>query len=186
MEVTIRMAAPEDAAALVAIYAPYVEVTAISFEYTVPTVEEFAGRIRKTLERYPYLVAEAEGKIVGYAYASSFHSRAAYQWAAECSIYVEQSCRQSGVGRRLYTALEELLRRQNVTNVYACIAYPNPGSVAFHGRMGYRTIAHFTRCGYKLGRWWDMIWMEKFLSDQPAKPVPFRPIGAVERPLPVA
>ena len=111
MEVTIRMAAPEDAAALVAIYAPYVEVTAISFEYTVPTVEEFAGRIRKTLERYPYLVAEAGGKIVGYAYASPFHSRAAYQWAAECSIYVEQSCRQSGVGRRLYTALEELLRR---------------------------------------------------------------------------
>ena len=185
MSVIIWDACISDAPRLLEIYSYYVQHTAISFEYTTPTQEEFCRRMRHIMSRYPYLVAEAEGKIVGYAYASPFHSRAAYQWAAECSIYVEQSCRQSGVGRRLYTALEELLRRQNVTNVYACIAYPNPGSVAFHDRMGYRTIAHFTRCGYKLGRWWDMIWMEKFLSDQPAKPVPFRTIGAVEGSLPI-
>ncbi|MBU5626895.1 GNAT family N-acetyltransferase [Oscillibacter sp. MSJ-2] len=179
MEISIRMATAEDAEALVAIYAPYVEQTAISFEYEVPAAAEFAGRIQKTLERYPYLVAERDGKPMGYAYASAFHDRAAYSWAVECSVYVEQGCRRGGVGRRLYQTLEELLARQNVLNVYACIAYPNPGSIAFHQHMGYRTIGHFTQCGYKLGRWWDMVWMEKMLAGHPECPEPLLPVGTL-------
>ncbi|QNL43357.1 N-acetyltransferase [Oscillibacter hominis] len=179
METSIRMAAAEDARALLAIYAPYVEQTAISFEYEVPTVAEFAGRIQKTLERYPYLVAERDGTPVGYAYASAFHGRAAYSWSVECSVYVEQGCRQGGVGRRLYQSLEGLLVRQNILNAYACIAYPNPASIAFHERMGYRTIGHFTQCGYKLGRWWDMVWMEKMLAGHPERPEPLLPIGTL-------
>lgn len=124
MPVLIRPAIPEDAEALLEVYAPYVLQTAITFEYEVPSVEEFAGRVRGTLARYPYLVAERDGKIVGYAYVSAFHARPAYDWAVETSIYVAQACRGGGVGRALYEKLEEVLRRQNILNLNACIAFP--------------------------------------------------------------
>lgn len=174
--VLIRTASAEDAAALLEIYAPYILETAITFEYDVPTVDEFARRITHTLRRYPYLAAETGGKIVGYAYASPFKERAAYDWAAETSIYVAQDCRGMGVGTRLYTKLEDILRRQNIVNSNACIAYPNPESIRFHEKMGYRTVAHFTKCGYKLGSWYDMIWMEKMLDshrEDPPAVIPF-------------
>lgn len=130
--VTIRMAEEADAAALLSIYAPYVEKTAITFEYEVPTVQEFKNRITSTLKRYPYLAAIRDGRIIGYAYASQFKERAAYDWAVETSVYVSGDARRTGAGSLLYEALENYLRRQNVINVNACIAYPNPGSITFH------------------------------------------------------
>lgn len=177
--ITIRTAAPSDTPALLSIYAPYVEHTAITFEYTVPTIEEFAAHVRCTLTRYPYLAAVQNDTVIGYAYASAFKERAAYDWAVETSIYVSRDARGAGVGTMLYEALEYNLKRQNVINVNACISYPNPGSITFHEKLGYKTVGHFTNCGYKLDQWWDMVWMEKMLGEHPASPRPFVPFPEV-------
>ena len=179
--INIRTASPSDAPALLSIYAPYVENTAITFEYTVPTPEDFRERIARTLDRYPYLVAQLNGTVMGYAYASAFHPRAAYDWSAEVSIYVSEDARGSGIGTRLYAALEDILKQQNIVNVNACIAFPNPGSISFHEKLGYQTVGHFTKCGYKLGRWWDMIWMEKMGQESRTGP---GLAGAADRPIP--
>ena len=178
--IKVQMVSPSDAEELLEIYRPYVAKTAISFEYTVPSVSEFQGRICHTLERFPYLKAVDEGKILGYAYASPFKERAAYSWAVETSIYVAQEKRRAGVGTALYRVLEEILARQHVTNVNACIVYPHPESIAFHERHGYRMVAHFTKCGYKLGAWHDMVWMEKLLALHPEKPQPVIPITQLD------
>lgn len=179
--VTIRIADIKDAPALLSIYSPYVEETAISFEYTVPTAEEFACRIGRTLEHYPYLVAVRENRAVGYAYASAFKERAAYGWSAETSIYVARDARGTGAGTKLYEALEHILSMQHIINVNACITYPNPASISFHEKLGYKTAAHFTSCGYKLGRWWDMVWMEKMLGGHPDSPSPFVPFPSLNQ-----
>lgn len=178
-EIKIRTATVQDAPALLAIYAPYVEHTAITFEYTVPSLAEFTRRIRHTLETYPYLVAESEGKIVGYAYASAFKSRAAYDWSVETSVYTDRGLQHQGIGTALYTALEEQLARQQVCNLCACIAYPNPASIAFHEGFGYRMTAHFTASGYKAGQWHDMVWMEKALCPHTIPPAPFIPFSKI-------
>ncbi len=179
----LRPACPSDAPALRAIYAPYVEKTAITFEYTVPDVGEFAARVRATLRRYPYLVAMRGGEIVGYAYAGAFGERAAYAWAAEMSIYLREDQRRQGTGRRLYAALEALLRVQHVQTLYACIAYPNgsddahltKNSAQFHAHLGYRLVGEFSRCGYKFGTWYSMVWMEKHIGAHEAAPQPVLP-----------
>ena len=117
MEFDIQVASPEDAPELLAIYAPYVRETAVTFEYDVPALEEFTQRVSRTLEKYPYLKAVKDGQIIGYAYASPFHTRAAYAWGAEGSVYVRQDLRRGGVGRALYQALEDALRMQNIYNI---------------------------------------------------------------------
>ena len=174
---SISVAAPENAEKLLAIYAPYVKNTAVSFEYAVPTVEEFRQRIEKTLEKYPYLVAEIDGETVGYAYASMFKQRPAYGWAVEVSIYVQRDKRGEGIGRKLYEALEAALTMQNILNANACIVYSEKeneylshDSMRFHEKMGYRLVGHFSQCGYKFGRWFDMIWMEKHLGEHTEAP----------------
>lgn len=177
----IRTVTPADAPQLLRIYAPYVEDTSITFEYEVPSPEEFAGRIRHILERYPYLAAEEDGTVRGYAYASSFKERAAYDWSVETSIYVRKDAGHRGIGTALYRALEEILAKQNVCNLCACIAYPNPVSIAFHEGFGYRTVAHFHASGYKQGAWSDMIWMEKELCPHAIPPKPFIPFPLVAR-----
>lgn len=175
--ITIRTATLSDAQALLNIYSPYVEHTAITFEYDVPSVEEFASRIKNTLQKYPYLVAEKNGRLLGYAYASPFHERPAYDWAVETSIYVDQNIKHQGIGRRLHDALEDALRSQGILNMNACIAYPpeedeylDKNSVEFHTHMGYRLVGEFYKCEYKFHRWYNMVWMEKLignhLSDQ--------------------
>ena len=172
----IRLATPADAEALLDIYAPYVRDTAITFEYVVPTVEEFRRRIERCCEKYPYWVAVEDGKVVGYAYASAFKEREAYQWAVETSIYVKMGERRKGIGRRLHEALEEALKEQGILNMNACIAFAKTedehltlDSVRFHYKMGYRKVAHFHKCGCKFERWYDMIWMEKFIGEHRKK-----------------
>lgn len=180
----IRIAAIEDAEALLAIYAPYVLHTAITFEYEVPTLPEFQNRIRHTLTRYPYLVAEQDGRLFGYAYAGPFHERAAYDWAVETSIYVDQACKGQGIGRQLYAALEDTLSRQNIVNLNACIACPaaedeylTRDSISFHRHLGYRLVGEFYQCGYKFNRWYNMVWMEKHIGEHRADQPPVKAFG---------
>lgn len=193
-ELKFRVARPEDAEALLAIYAPYVEETAITFEYEVPGVEEFRARIAHTLATYPYIVAVEDNKIIGYAYVGRLHERAAYDWSVETSIYVDRSARKHGLGRQLYERLEVILRAMNIISVNACIAYPgtnndpylNTNSPDFHAHLGYQLVGHFHACAYKFDRWYDMIWMEKWIAPHPAKPeamIPFPklPEEVVER-----
>ncbi|HEM2809177.1 TPA: N-acetyltransferase [Streptococcus suis] len=161
--INIRSAQIEDAADLVAIYAPYVENTAITFETEVPTVSDFASRIKKTLEKFPYLVAEEEGRVVGYAYASTYYARAAYDWTVELSVYIQQEARGKGIGSMLYDALEEELTARGFKNFLACIALPNPASISLHEKRGYEQVAHFKKVGYKFGSWHDIVWLQKSL-----------------------
>ena len=277
-----RVARPEDAEALRAIYAPYVEETAITFEYEVPSVEAFRARIAHTLATYPYIVAVEEQeanagtgrvdgasascidraeanagtahvdgtpvssapasgagevteahriseRIIGYAYVGRLHERAAYDWSVETSIYVDRGAQKQGLGRQLYERLEAILRAMNIISVNACIAYPgtmnpavdaataadrlqdahigigdpntadrarkdpregtvdsgvdigedpylNTNSPDFHAHLGYQLVGHFHACAYKFDRWYDMIWMEKWIAPHPAKPeamIPF-------------
>lgn len=179
----IRMATVEDAAELLNIYRYYVEKTAVSFEYEVPTVEEFRRRIGNTLKKYPYLAAVENGEIKGYVYASPFISRAAYDWCVETSIYLKNGEQKKGYGRMLYEALEEILARQNILNVNACIActdneevHLTNNSMEFHEHMGYKPVGTFHQCGYKFDKWYDMIWMEKMIGSHTVPPKPFIPL----------
>ena len=186
MAVTIRFARPEDASALAEIYTPYVLNTAITFEYTPPTAEEFRRRMEGIQRRYPYLVAEDAGTILGYCYASPFKGRAAYDWAAETSIYVRRDQHRRGLGRRLYAVLEDLLRAQGVLDMLASIALPERedeyltlDSVRFHAALGFREIARFPDIGNKFGRWYSMVWMDKVLGDHSPDPKPLLPVSAL-------
>ena len=166
----IRSATPDDAGAILDIYAYYVENTAISFEYDVPSEDDFRARIKKTLERYPYLVLEDEGMIRGYAYAGVFKDRAAYDRSCEVTVYVDHGYKGRGYGRVLYEALEKSLSQTEITNLYACIGDPveedeylTKDSENFHRHMGYTLAGTFHNCGLKFGRLYNMIWMEKIL-----------------------
>ena len=181
-EVVIRTARQQDAQELLSIYAPYGEKTAITFEYEVPGPEEFRERIANTLKKYPYLVAESEGELLGYAYTGPFVGRAAYSWSAEVSIYLRQDSRRMGIGRKLYEKLEDISGLQNITNLNACIGYPEQedehltnNSLQFHAHMGYDMVGVFHRCGYKFGTWYGMAWMEKLIGEHGRNPVPVIP-----------
>lgn len=171
-DIIIRGAMPEDAEALLTVYAPYVLETAITFEYEVPTAAEFASRIERTLQRYPYFVAVSDGEILGYAYLSPLGERKAYEHAAETSVYLRRDVRGRGLGKRLYQRLEEIAAAQRITRLYACIAYTaeedehlTNASTRFHERVGYTEVGHFHGCGYKFGRCYDVLWMEKVLAE---------------------
>lgn len=190
-KMVLRPARPEDGRELLEIYRPYVEQTAITFEYQVPSLEEFTGRICRILKRYPYLVAQEEGRIKGYAYAGPFKERAAYDWAVETSIYVQPDARGQGIGRLLYQGLERILKAQNILNVNACIGCPQGedspyltyDSVKFHERMGYDMVGRFHQCGYKFNCWFDMVWMEKHLGahlDNQPSVIPFPELPSLE------
>ena len=166
----IRSAKTEDAERLLEIYAYYVENTAISFEYEVPSLQEFKQRIEHTLEKYPYLVLTEDGVIRGYAYAGVFKARAAYDHCCEMTIYLDHESKGKGYGRALYEALEKELADMGIKNLYACIGDPieedeylTKDSERFHKHMGYEKVGEFHRCGYKFDRWYNMIWMEKII-----------------------
>ena len=167
----IRSATTEDAERLLEIYSYYVENTAVSFEYDVPSLSEFTGRISHTLEKYPYLVLEDEGKIVGYSYAGVFKARAAYDHCCEVTIYIDHECKGRGYGKVLYASLEDALKKIGIKNLYACIGDPieedeylTKDSEHFHRHMGYTKVGDFHKCGYKFNRWYNMIWMEKIIG----------------------
>ena len=187
-KIEIRVACPSDAEALLAVYAPYVRETAITFEYEVPTVEEFRGRIEQTLEKYPYLAAVVEGEVVGYAYASTFRKRAAYGWDVENSIYVRQDMRSEGVGKRLYEALERALTLQNIIHMRVCVTTPEEedgnltfNSLQFHVRMGYTPVGTIHNCGYKFGTWYHITWLEKDLTEPTQSPKPVKRFSEIQR-----
>ena len=166
----IRSAKTEDAERLLEIYAYYVDNTAISFEYGVPSLQEFKQRIEHTLEKYPYLVLTEDGVIRGYAYAGVFKARAAYDHCCEMTIYLDHESKGKGYGRALYEALEKELADMGIKNLYACIGDPieedeylTKDSERFHKHMGYEKVGEFHRCGYKFDRWYNMIWMEKII-----------------------
>ena len=176
MDIKIRLATTEDAEALLGIYSYYVENTPITYELKCPTVEEFRNRIAKTLEHYPYLVAELDDsnlspltshpspQIIGYCYASRFRERAAYDHCVEMSIYTDKDAHHEGIGTALYEELEKRLYAQGIRNLYASITASAEPSIHFHAKHGYTKVAHFHKCGRKFDQWLDMIWMEKILE----------------------
>lgn len=163
----------DDAEKLLEIYAPYVKDTAISFEYKIPSVEEFKQRIINISSKYPYIKAvDDSGKILGYAYAAPFKTRAAYDWSVETTIYVQSEKRKNGIGSFLYNALEKSLKQMGVLNMNACIAFTSEqdthltnASMHFHEKMGFTLVGTFHKCGFKFNKWYDMIWMEKLIGE---------------------
>ena len=173
----IRNVELSDAEVLVEIYRPYVENTAISFECETPSVDEFRSRIENISKKYPYIVMLYDDEIVGYAYAGRFKGRKAYDWCVETTIYVREDKKDGGYGKKLYLELEKRLKKQNILNMYACIAYTDNedehltnNSMQFHEHMGFRLIGTFKKCGYKFDKWYDMIWMEKFIGEHKVNP----------------
>lgn len=171
MDTLIRPATTSDAPYLQSIYAYYVEHTAVSFELESPSVATFRQRMEHIMEHYPYFVAESpDGQIVGYAYAGQFHPRGAFAHCVESTVYLHPESRGLGVGSLLMDALEEACRQRGFLNIYASIAstevedeYLTRASIHFHTARGYRLIGEFRRCGHKFDRWYDMVWMGKFL-----------------------
>lgn len=172
MSIVLRVANPADAPAIAATYAPYVTDTVISFELIPPDEREMANRLAKTLARFPWLVAVDGGDVVGYAYAGIHRERAAYQWAADVSVYLHENWRGRGIGRTLYTALFAILRAQGYCNVYAGITLPNPASVALHEAMGMVPVGVYRHVGYKAGAWHDVGWWQGVLQTLVADPPP--------------
>lgn len=177
----IRVAKVSDAKAIQKIYAPYVEKTNITFEYDIPSVNEMAHRIETTLEKFPYLVAIADNQIVGYAYASAYRTRHAYQWDSELSIYIDENYHGQSVGKRLYEKLLDILKTMHIQNVYACITYPNVKSEKFHQKFGFQLIGCFHQVGYKFNTWHDVIWMEKAIGkrDNVQEIIPFSSLSSI-------
>lgn len=172
MGMNIERVGIEDAEELLAIYAPYVRDTAVSFEYDVPSPADFRERIQNISGLLPYIKAVREGEILGYAYAAKFKNRRAYDWSVEVTIYVKKEVRRLGAGRLLYDALENSLRQIGILNMNACIAVPGEedehlsmDSYNFHKKMGFSLVGTFHNSGYKFDTWYDMIWMEKIIGE---------------------
>ena len=160
----IRIAREEDLPQILAIYAPYVLTSTYTFEYEVPTEEVFLQRFRSITAQFPWLVWEEDGKILGYAYGSAPFERAAYRWCAEDSLYLHPDARGRGIGTKLLTALENILKIQGYRTVYAIITSENSVSLAFHKKMGYNLLSEFPDCGYKFNRWLSVSWFDKVLN----------------------
>ena len=176
----LRIAAPGDAPALLAIYTPYVTGSCYTFETEPPTEEEFRERMRGIQRFFPYLVLEENGEILGYAYAHFFHERRAYQWLCENTIYVRQDCRRNGCATRLYNALLRILAAQGFCDAVAVLGCPNLPSERFHEHMGFTLEMTYPQAGYKQGAWHDVKYYVKHLTarqEQPSDPVPFSSLG---------
>lgn len=172
----LRFASKADVPALLSIYAHYIP-TNITFEYVLPSPEEFARRVSSISEVYPYLVAGEKGNALGYAYAHRIAERAAYGWGAELSIYLHPDAAGRGLGKRLYQALMDLLRLQGVRTVYGLVASPNPSSERLHASMGFDLMGVQRNAGYKNGSWIDLLWFEKAIAPYTPEPAPLVPAG---------
>lgn len=179
----IRLADPaRDGAAVAAIYRPAVEASIATFEEVAPDDAAMTARIAETLERYPWLVAEADGRVIGYAYAGPHHARPGYRWSANVSVYVDRPWHGRGIGRALYDALLAILRRQHFVNLYAGVALPNPASVRLHEAIGMAPVGTYRRVGFKLGAWHDVTWFGMRLSDTPGEPPEPIPLPELDPP----
>jgi phosphinothricin acetyltransferase len=179
MSITIRIATPEDADALTAIYAPYCTTSHVSFEIVAPSKQQMRERIERIMPQFPWLVGEIDGKVAGYVYASQHRERAAYRWAVDVAVYISKAHHRQGLGRALYASLFDILREQGYCQAYAGITLPNPGSEGLHASVGFRPVAVFPHVGYKLGRWLDVGWWRLQLLpeiDDPAEPRSFQEI----------
>jgi phosphinothricin acetyltransferase len=172
MHAIIRLATPDDAPGVQAIYAPIVRDTAISFELEPPTIEDVQQRIVNTLERWPWLVCERRGDICGYVYASQHRTRPAYQWSVDVSVYVHADTRRMGVGQALYRSLFALLALQGFYQAYAGITLPNPASVGLHESLGFQPVGVYRAVGFTLGAWHDVGWWQLPLRECTVSPAP--------------
>lgn len=177
----LRIADAHDAGAIAAIYAPFVTDTIISFEKAPPSADEMRQRIKSSIERFPWLVCARGEVVLGYAYASAYRLREAYQWSAECSVYVDPPHQSRGIGRALYASLFAVLAAQGYRNVYAGIALPNRASESFHRACGFEPIGVYRKVGYKNGQWHDVAWMALCLGTADAAPTPIRPFAELRR-----
>ncbi len=176
----IRMAQPQDAGSILDIYGPYIRDTSFTFETEIPSIEAFADRIRSYTQTYPWLVAEENGKIAGYAYASRHRERTAYQWCVESSVYIHDDFLQKRIGYVLYQALFEILKLQGFRNIYAVINLPNDRSVKFHEKCGFVWFATYEQVGYKLGKWKNVGWWRKVINEFSMEPEAPRPVTAID------
>jgi L-amino acid N-acyltransferase YncA len=177
MAAHIRLAGPNDAAGILAIYGPYCESTCVSFEIVAPSIEQIRERISRVTADYPWLVGEIDGQIIGYVYASRHHERAAYRWSVDVAVYVAAGRQRRGVGRILYETLFSILREQGLFKAFAGITLPNPASVGLHESLDFRPAAIYRGVGYKFGRWLDVGWWQRDLQreiDNPKDPLSFR------------
>ncbi|NLK75307.1 MAG: N-acetyltransferase [Clostridiales bacterium] len=175
----IRLVKENDYISLLEIYGPFVRDTSVSFEYVVPTIDEFKKRINNISKIFPWLVCEVNGKVVGYAYASKHRERAAYQWSVDVSIYVAPEYHRNYIAKALYTALIKILRAQGYFNAYAIVALPNEKSEGFHKALGFVPIGVYHNVGYKFDKWHDVKCFELKISEhflQPKSPKPITEI----------
>lgn len=186
--VIVRDAVMEDAERILEIYDYYVKNTAITFEYDAPSLEEFQERMKNVMERYPYLVILKDGHIAGYAYAHAFVGRAAYNWSCEMTVYLDYNMKKCGMGRIIYETLEKKLRDMGILNLYACIGYPEQediyltkNSAEFHAHLGFTKVGEFHKCGYKFGRWYNMIWVEKVIGQHKGGQLPIIPYPELKK-----
>ena len=179
MAFEIRLSRASDAEGCLAVYAPYVLSSAVSFETKPPSVEEFRRRIESISAQYPYIVCLEAGRVIGYAYAHRHKERAAYQWNAELSVYVDKTRFRGGVGKALYGALMEILKKQNIRNVYGGVTSPNVNSEKLHEFFGFQKLGTYHRTGYKCGAWHDVTWFEKAIGEYGLEPQPLIPIQEI-------
>ena len=179
MGIKIRIASESDAKGILEVYGPYCAATTVSFEIVAPTNETMRQRISSIIQIYPWIVAEVDGRIAGYVYASQHRERAAYRWAVEVAVYVAADQQRRGIGRALYSALFSILREQGYFQAFAGISLPNRASAALHEGMGFRQAATFSSVGYKLGQWLDVGWWQLELQPPNPKPVEPRPFAAI-------
>lgn len=176
----IRFANINDSEALLKIYEQYIE-TNITFEYVLPTKEEFTERIVEITKDYPYLVCEEDGQVIGYAYAHKDRERAAYQWNVELSIYIDKNFTSKGIGKKIYLTLMELLKLQGVKTAYGAVTSPNEKSERLHTSLGFKVLGTYHNTGYKHGAWHDVIWFEKEIGVYDNDPIPVSPIHEVSK-----
>lgn len=179
---SIELAHASDAAEILSIYTPFIQNTTITFEYEVPSIDQFAKRITSITEKFPYLIYKIDGSIVGYAYATTFRTRAAFMWDVETSVYIKEEFQHTGVAHKLYTALFSILKKLGYYNAYAYISIPNTKSVRFHEKHGFIATGEYTNTGYKLGQWCSLLCMTKVLTPitQGSTPVPYLTIKQLD------
>jgi len=183
---TLRLATMGDAGAILDIYSHFINNTAITFEQEVPSAEDFHDRIAKIMAKYPFLVCEDGGRIVGYAYANRHQTRASYRYSAELSVYLRPQYIGLGIGRALCRAIIELLKLQNIQTVYSAVSLPNDPSCAMHDALGFSRAGLWRNTGRKHGRWIDILWYELVIGDYPDDPAPVIPFDRIDRPTAIA